>query len=225
MDKSNKEISNLKISQSTSSIKMLLKEMSKDKKETLFLKNVKDINENPFTFRKINAFISPSNKPNINLAKSKSIKNLNNNCILIQNGKTTNNINININNLTIGQKVLSKNGSFNKIINNLREINNVNNNINNENILKKRITKFKYKDSNNNSILKINDRNSKKNLINIKSNTESAPNSNKIQNVQSKTKLKKNGLLTLPPHAINILPNFQSNHTKKYSKIVPSTLA
>ena len=225
MDKSNKEISNLKISQSTSSIKMLLKEMSKDKKETLFLKNVKDINENPFTFRKINAFISPSNKPNINLAKSKSIKNLNNNCILIQNGKTTNNINININNLTIGQKVLSKNGSFNKIINNLRELNNVNNNINNENILKKTITKFKYKDSNNNSILKINDRNSKKNLINIKSNTESAPNSNKIQNVQSKTKLKKNGLLTLPPHAINILPNFQSNHTKKYSKIVPSTLA
>ena len=225
MDKSNKEISNLKISQSTSSIKMLLKEMSKDKKETLFLKNVKDINENPFTFRKINAFISPSNKPNINLAKSKSIKNLNNNCILIQNGKTTNNINININNLTIGQKVLSKNGSFNKIINNLRELNNVNNNINNENILKKTITKFKYKDSNNNSILKIKDRNSKKNLINIKSNTESAPNSNKIQNVQSKTKLKKNGLLTLPPHAINILPNFQSNHTKKYSKIVPSTLA
>lgn len=107
----------------------------------------------------------------------------------------------------------------------MRELNNVNNNINNENILKKTITKFKYKDSNNNSILKIKDRNSKKNLINIKSNTESAPNSNKIQNVQSKTKLKKNGLLTLPPHAINILPNFQSNHTKKYSKIVPSTLA
>ena len=88
----------------------------------------------------------------MNVVKQKSIKNVNNNCILIQNGKTTNNINININNLTIGQKIISQNGSFNRIIKNLRELNNINN-MNNDKILKKTITKFKYKDSNNNSIL------------------------------------------------------------------------
>ena len=223
IDKSNKRNGNTKISQSTSSIRLLLKEMSKDKKENLFLRNVKEINDNPFTFRNINGFISPSNKINTNITntdKTKAIKNLNNNCILIENGKTTNNINININNLTIEKKVISKKGNFNKIITNLRELNNMNN----DNILKKTITKFKYKDSTNNSLLKLKERNSKK-LINIKSNTESAPNNTKNQSIKPKTRLKKNELLTLPPHAINILPNFQTNHTQKYSKVIPSTLA
>ena len=227
-DKSNKKNSKMKISQSTSSIKLLLKEMTQDKKENLFLRNVKEINDNPynpFTFRNINGFISPSTKVNTNIIntntdKTKTLKNINNNCILIENGKTTNNINININNLTIEKKIISKKGSFNKIITNLRELNNMNN----DNILKKTITKFKYKNSTNNSLLKLKERNSKK-LINIKSNTESAPNNTKNQNTKPKKSLKKNGLLTLPPHAINVLPNFQTNHTQKYSKIIPSTLA
>ena len=222
IDKSNKKNTNTKTSQSASSIRLLLNEMSKDKK--LFLKNVKDMNDNPFLFRNINAFISPLNKVNTNIPsvdKTKKIKDINNNCILIENGKTTNNINININNLTIEKKIISKKGRFNKIITNLRELNNMNN----DNILKKTITKFKYKDSTNNSLLKLKERNSKKSLINIKSNTESAPNNTKIQNIIPKKSLKKNGLLTLPPHVVNVLPNFQTNHTQKYSKIIPSTLA
>ena len=145
---------------------------------------------------------------------------MNNNCILIQNGKTTNNINININNLTIGQKVISPNGSFNKIIKNLGELNNINN-MNNDNILKKTITKFKYKDSNNNSLLYDKDKNKNKNLKNINSHTESAQNGNKMQNIQIKNKSKKNGLLTLPPQAKNLLPTFQ---IKQYNKIIPGTI-
>ena len=225
-EKLNKKNSNAKISQSASSIRLLLKEMSKDKKDNLFQKNVKEINDNPynpFTFRNINAFISPSNKANANIEstdKTKKIKDINNNCILIENGKTTNNINININNLTIEKKIISKKGSFNKIITNLRELNNMNN----DNILKKTITKFKYKDSTNNSLLKLKERNSRK-LINIKSNTESAPNNTKNIDIKPKKSLNKNGLLTLPPHVTNVLPNFRTNHTQKYSKIIPSTLA
>ena len=224
MDKSNKSNDldniNLKISQSTNSINILLNEMEKEKKGNLILKNIKDLNENPYTFRKINSIISPSNKINMNVIKTKSIKNVNNNCILIQNGKTTNNINININNLTIGQKVISPNGSFNKIIKNLGELNNINN-MNNDNILKKTITKFKYKDSNNNSLLYDKDKNKNKNLKNINSHTESAQNGNKMQNIQIKTKTKKNGLLTLPPQAKNLLPTFQ---IKQYNKIIPGTI-
>ena len=223
-DKSNELLENndIKISQSNSSINLLLKEMDKENKGNLILQNIKELNENPYTFRKINGIISPSNKMNMNIIKTKSIKNVNNNCILIQNGKTTNNINININNLTIGQKVISPNGSLNKIIKNLRELNNINN-MNNDNILKKTITKFKYKDSNNNSLLNTKEKNAKKNLKNIKNHTESAPHGNKIQNIQIKNK-KKNGLLTLPPQTMNVLPNFQNNIQNNYTKIIPGTL-
>ena len=215
---------NIKVSQSSNSINLLLDEMSKESKGNLILNNLKDLNENPYTFRKLNSIISPSNKINMNVIKTNSIKNVNNNCILIQNGKTTNNINININNLTIGQKVISPNGSFNKIIKNLRELNNINN-MNNDNILKKTITKFKYKDSNNNSLLNGKDKNNKKNLKKINSHTESVPHNNKIQNIQIKNNIKKNGLLTLPLQAMNVLPNFQTNITKKYTKVIPNTLS
>ena len=205
----------IKISQSNS-INILLKEINKNKKGNLMLNNIKDLNENPFIYRNINGFMSPSNKLNKDLKKPKSIKNMNNKCILIQNGKTTNNINININNLTIGQKLISPNGSFNKIIKNLRELNNINNinnnNINN-NILKKTITKFKYKESHNNSLLKMKG----KNIKNNKNNTESVPYSN---NIQIKNRINKNGLLTLPPKANNLLPNFQ-----QIKKLNPSTLS
>ena len=226
MEKSNEILDNnyLRESQSINSINLLIKEMDKDNKGNLLLKNLKDLNENPYTFRKINAIISPANKLNVNAIKTKSIKNVNNNCILIQNGKTTNNINININNLTIGQKLLSPNASFNRIIKNLKELNNINN-MNNDKILKKTITKFKYRDSNNNSLLKTKDKNARKSLKNMKNNTESAPHGNKIQNIQMKNKIKKNGLLTLPPQAMNLLPNFHTNSTNKnYNKIIPGTL-
>ena len=223
INNSDKKDSNIKISQSNNSIRLILKEITKDKKENLFLKNVKEINNNPFTFSKINGFISPLNKVSSNFAnidKGNTLKNLNNKCILIEDGKTTNNINININNLTIGQKALSKRGGLNKIITNLGELNN----INSDNILKSTLTKFKYKDSNNNSLLKLKEKNSQKNLISTKNNTESAHNNNKIQNMKSKTLLKKNGLLTLPANAMNMHPNFQTNHNQKYSKI-PNSLA
>ena len=113
MEKSKSNESNNKLSQTSNSINQLLNEMeNKKKSNNLILKSIKDLNENPYSFRKINGILSPANKL------------VNNNCILIQNGKTTNNINININNLTIGQKLISPNGSFNKIIKNLRELNN-----------------------------------------------------------------------------------------------------
>ena len=226
IEKSNELLdnNNLKESQSINSINLLIKEMDKNNKGNLILRNIQDSNEKPYTFRKINSIISPSNKHSMNVIKPKSIKNVNNNCILIQNGKTTNNINININNLTIGKKVLSPNASFNRIIKNLKELNNINN-MNNDRILKKTITKFNYRDSNNNSLLKTKDKNARKSIKSIKNNTESAQHENIIQNIQIKTKTKKNELLTLPPQKKNLLPNFQTNFTKmKYNKIMPGSI-
>ena len=203
MEKSKSNESNNKLSQTSNSINQLLNEMENRKKSNnLILKSIKDLNENPYSFRKINGILSPANKL------------VNNNCILIQNGKTTNNINININNLTIGQKLISPNGSFNKIIKNLRELNNNYN-------TKKTIKKFKYKETNNNSLLYLkNNKNTKKNIKITKNQTESAPHTN-IKFIN-----KKNGLLTLPPQPLNILPNFQNNFTKKnnYTKIIPNNL-
>ena len=208
MEKSKSNESNNKLSQTSNSINQLLNEMeNKKKSNNLILKSIKDLNENPYSFRKINGILSPANKL------------VNNNCILIQNGKTTNNINININNITIGQKLISPNGSFNKIIKNLRELNN---NYNNNNYnTKKAIKKFKYKETNNNSLLYLkNNKNTKKNIKITKNQTESAPHTN-IKFIN-----KKNGLLTLPPQPLNILPNFQNNFTKKnnYTKIIPNNL-
>ena len=40
--------------------------MDKENKGNLLLNNIKDLNENPYTFRKINGIISPSNKLNMN---------------------------------------------------------------------------------------------------------------------------------------------------------------
>lgn len=203
MEKSKSNESNNKLSQTSNSINQLLNEMeNKKKSNNLILKSIKDLNENPYSFRKINGILSPANKL------------VNNNCILIQNGKTTNNINININNLTIGQKLISPNGSFNKIIKNLRELNNNYN-------TKKTIKKFKYKETNNNSLLYLkNNKNTKKNIKITKNQTESAPHTN-IKFIN-----KKNGLLTLPPQPLNMLPNFQNNFTKKnnYTKIIPNNL-
>ena len=233
MEKENNNINN-NIEQSSNSINSLLKEFDKDKKNI----NNLVLNENPYTFRKINSLISPTNNLLQKNNNKKNFKKLNNNCILIQNGKTTNNINININNLTIGQKLISPNGSFNKIIKNLRELNNINN-INNDNILKKTITKFKYKESNNNSLLllKENNKNLKRNFKSTKNQTENNPNNNIINlDFQTNHKIKKNtinnnninnnainnGLLTLPPQAKNLLPNFQNNLTNK--KYISSTL-
>ena len=70
------------------------------------------------------------------------IKNINNNCIVIQGGKTTNNINININHLTIGQKLIStndnnNNNNNNKVINGLDLLNNDIKSNSNKKIIKK----------------------------------------------------------------------------------------
>ena len=143
------------------------------------------------------------------------IKNINNNCIVIQGGKTTNNINININHLTIGQKLIStndnnNNNNNNKVINGLDLLNNdIKSNSN-----KKIIKKLKPKKNVSNSV-NTKDKNLNQKLI------------NKIEgypvNVNNKDK-NKNCSLTLPPPSQNILSNTNTILSKKYNQIFPNTI-
>ena len=144
------------------------------------------------------------------------IKHINNKCIVIQGGKTTNNINININHLTIGQKLISNNdnNNNNKIINGLNLLNNnniINNDANNNNSNKRIIKKLRHKKGVSNSV------NTKDKNFNPKftNNVESLPehfNSNKNT---------KNCSLTLPPPAQAALSN---NISKKNYHIIPYTI-
>ena len=189
--KANKIISELKnniVPENTNSINLLIDEME-----------TKDNNNN------INA-----KNENISIDKEKDMrKNINNNCIVIQGGKTTNNINININHLTIGQKLVPQNEN-NKIINNLALLNN---NINNNNS-KKIIKKMKHRNNISNSVNpKENNYNQK--IVNIKDNMP----------LSGKNKDKNNNCsLTLPPPAQNILSGNNSNLSKKYNQIFPNTI-
>ena len=137
--------------------------------------------------------------------KQIDIKNINKNCIVIQGGKTTNNINININHLTIGQKLFPSNEK--KFINGLALLNSNNSN-------KKIIKKLRHKNNVSNSV------NPKDKMLNKKIN-------NNIENIPLSGNPKdkhKNTSLTLPPPSQNILSNTNSNLTKKYTQIFPNTL-
>ena len=186
--KANEIISELKnkdiIPQTTNSINLLIDELNQ--KENIS----KDIN------------IKNENKE---IDKEKDIiKNINNNCIVIQGGKTTNNINININHLTIGQKIIPKNENE-KLINNLALLQNNNNS-------KKIIKKFKHRNNASNSV------NTKDINQKISNNVESLP-------LSGKPKDKNNACsLTLPPPAQNILSSTNSNLSKKYNQIFPNTI-
>ena len=164
----------------------------------------------------INSTKNKNNKINDNklISDEKNIlKNLNSNCIVIQGGKTTNNINININHLTIGHKYISQNEKCN-IINGLSDLNNNNSNSNNLLNNKKTIKKFKNnnKEHNSNSLIKAKENDNNKKVNNyILSNPQGT-------NIKDKTK-NKGSSLTLPPPDKNII----STLTKKIAKIYPST--
>ena len=185
--KPNNKISDLEKKEiTTNSISLLIEELEqKDNKNKLNSKNNNMINK----------------ERNI-------IKNINNNCIVIQGGKTTNNINININHLTIGQKLIPHNDN-NKIINGLALLSNkINNN-------KKIIKKLKHNKNNINNSINNKEKNSN---INISNNKENLPLSgyNKDKN--------KNSSLTLPPPSQNVLSSINSNLSKKYNQIFPNTI-
>ena len=190
--KANQIISELKnkdiIPQTTNSINLLIDEL--DQKEN---------NNN-------------SNEKNENKVIDKEkdiIKNINNNCIVIQGGKTTNNINININHLTIGQKIMPKNENE-KIISGLALLQN---NINNNNS-KKIIKKLKHRNNVSNSV-NTKEKNTNQKMTN---NMESLPLSGKPKDKNN------NCSLTLPPPAQNILSNNNSNFSKKTNQLFPNTI-
>ena len=199
--KTNKIISELKnkdiIPQTTNSINLLIDELEQ-----------KDNNLNSNTKNEIEYKTIDKEKD--------IIKNINNNCIVIQGGKTTNNINININHLTIGQKLISQNDN-NKILNNLALLqNNNNNNMNNS---KKIIKKLKHRNNVSNSV-----NNKEKNSIQkVSNNVDNIPLSGKTSG-KTKDKNTNNCSLTLPPPAQNILSSNNSNLSKKYNQIFPNTI-
>ena len=142
--------------------------------------------------------------------KKECIKNINNNCIVIQGGKTTNNINININHLTIQQKSINKKNEVdynNKILNGLALLGNNN----------KIIKKLKQKNEINNS---LNKREKEKAPIlgNNTHNTHNPPLS-----LTSKHK-NKSGALTLPPPPQNAILSTNSIFTKKNSQLFPNSI-
>ena len=136
------------------------------------------------------------------------INNMHNNCIVIQGGKTTNNINININHLTIGEKVLPKKiDQPNKISNALDIIKNSNS--------KNKILK-NYKNTNSKTNEQIQNQkttNENKNEINHKKEKEN----------KEKHK-KKTCALTLPPPTHNTLSRTNSVVTKKFNQIFPNSI-
>ena len=180
----NKKISQLKkkeiIPQTTNSISLLLEELEQ--------KDNNKLNSNNNLFNQ----------------EGDIIKNINNNCIVIQKGKTTNNINININHLTIGQKLISQNDNNNVIMNGMTLLNNNNNKI---------VKKLKQANNINNS------RNKKEKKSNIITNNKE----NLPFNGYNKDKLKSSSL-TLSPPSQNIFSSTNSNLSKKYNQLLPNTI-
>lgn len=178
-DLKNKDI----IPQTTNSINLLIEELQS--------KEIKSDSNN----------IKPENNKEI-------IKNMHNNCIVIKGGKTTNNINININHLTISQKASSKKDDEQNIISNENKNNNPKN---------KYIKKFK----NNNT-------NTKERNNNQKSTNE---NKNELNTDKEKEKDKdkekhktKTFTLTLPPPSHNSLSRTNSVVNKNFNQIFPKTI-
>jgi len=141
------------------------------------------------------------------------LKQLNNNCIFIQGGKTTNNINININHYTIGQKIIPQNGSYNKLINELENLKNINNNNFSNKSNTKIIKKLKHV-GNSNSLVNLKDKN----------NTSKATNGYDGFQIKSNIKEKnKSSSMTLPPTQ-NMLSIYHPNLSKKFTQIFPNTI-
>ena len=140
------------------------------------------------------------------------IKNVQKNCIVIQGGKTTNNINININHLTIGQKVShhkdnqkNKNDKINKGLDLIKNCNSKN----------KIVKKF---------------RNINANTKDVNQNVNQRP-TNEIKEINTDKEKetinneKKNFVLTLPPPSHNSLSRTNSIINKKSSQILPNTIS
>ena len=180
-DLKNKDI----IPQTTNSINLLIEELQS--------KEIKSDSNN----------IKPENNKEI-------IKNMHNNCIVIKGGKTTNNINININHLTISQKASSKKDDEPNIISN----ENKNNNTKNKYIKKFKNSNTNTKERNNNQ----KSTNENKNELNTDKEKEKDKDKDKEKH---KTKT---FTLTLPPPSHNSLSRTNSVVNKNFNQIFPKTI-
>ena len=180
-DLKNKDI----IPQTTNSINLLIEELQS--------KEIKSDSNN----------IKPENNKEI-------IKNMHNNCIVIKGGKTTNNINININHLTISQKASSKKDDEPNIISN----ENKNNNPKNKYIKKFKNSNTNTKERNNNQ----KSTNENKNELNTDKEKEKDKDKDKEKH---KTKTFQ---LTLPPPSHNSLSRTNSVVNKNFNQIFPKTI-
>jgi hypothetical protein len=140
------------------------------------------------------------------------IKNVQKNCIVIQGGKTTNNINININHLTIGQKV-----SHHK-----------DNQKNKSDKINKGLDLIKNSNSKNKIVKKF--RNINANTKDVNQNVNQRP-TNEIKEINTDKEKetinneKNNFVLTLPPPSHNSLSRTNSIINKKSSQILPNTIS
>ena len=133
------------------------------------------------------------------------INNIPKNCIVIQGGKTTNHINININHLTIGQKILpQKEDQSNKNDKQYDGLVVIKNN----NSKNKAIKKFR----NINPDLEPKFSSEIKNEVNLEKEKD------------KEKQAKKNCVLTLPPPTHNLLSRTNSMINKKLNQIFPSTI-
>ena len=178
-DLKNKDI----IPQTTNSINLLIEELQS--------KEIKSDSNN----------IKPENNKEI-------IKNMHNNCIVIKGGKTTNNINININHLTISQKASSKKDDEPNIISN----ENKNNNPKNKYIKKFKNSNTNTKERNNNQ----KSTNENKNELNTDKEKEKDKDKEKHKT--------KTFTLTLPPPSHNSLSRTNSVVNKNFNQIFPKTI-
>ena len=182
-DLKNKDI----IPQTTNSINLLIEELQS--------KEIKSDSNN----------IKPENNKEI-------IKNMHNNCIVIKGGKTTNNINININHLTISQKASSKKDDEPNIISN----ENKNNNPKNKYIKKFKKSNTNTKERNNNQ----KSTNENKNELN----TDKEKEKDKDKDKDKEKHKTKTFTLTLPPPSHNSLSRTNSVVNKNFNQIFPKTI-
>ena len=140
------------------------------------------------------------------------IKNMHNNCIVIKGGKTTNNINININHLTISQKASSKKDDEPNIISN----ENKNNNPKNKYIKKFKNSNTNTKERNNNQ----KSTNENKNELN----TDKEKEKDKDKDKDKEKHKTKTFTLTLPPPSHNSLSRTNSVVNKNFNQIFPKTI-
>ena len=180
-DLKNKDI----IPQTTNSINLLIEELQS--------KEIKSDSNN----------IKPENNKEI-------IKNMHNNCIVIKGGKTTNNINININHLTISQKASSKKDDEPNIISNENKNNN---------------TKHKYIKKFKNSNANTKERNNNQKSTNENKNELNTDKEKEKDKDKDKEKHKtKTFTLTLPPPSHNSLSRTNSVVNKNFNHLFPKTI-